>query len=125
MEKYLVSTNSFSIMTKDIIREKKSGLYKKLVLQVKFNMANDRHLTRLNERAEDAGSVLLRLNDALLAAMTDSYVEVPSKHLYYNLEMNFEAFINSNRSAQFVIRWKSYTSLGDQGSPKDGNFYTM
>lgn len=53
-------------------------------------MANDRHLTRLNEKADDAGSILDNLHMELKAVLADGYQTKPTITDYQNLQNNFD-----------------------------------
>lgn len=66
-------------------------------LQVDFNMANDRHLTRLNEKAEDAGSILDNLHGELKDAMGSEYHSRQATTDYQNLKTNFDVFCEQYR----------------------------
>ena len=55
-------------------------------------MANDRHLTRLNEKAEDAGTILDGLHDELKVVMDVDYQSKQAITDYENLENNFRVF---------------------------------
>lgn len=57
-------------------------------------MANDRHLNRLNERAEDAGSYLANIHTEVKAILADSYQERQARSEYENLEENFTKLMN-------------------------------
>ncbi|XP_067944025.1 uncharacterized protein [Watersipora subatra] len=60
-----------------------------LSTQIKFNMANDRHLNRLNDRAEDADSYLLDIRQEVKAILGDDYYERQARTEYENLSENF------------------------------------
>lgn len=65
--------------------------------QMDFNMANDRHLTRLNVRAEEAGDVLAVLHDKLRSAMSLMYNDNERVHAHQNLLVNFDSYMSYNR----------------------------
>ena len=60
-------------------------------------MANDRTLTRLNEKAEDSGSILEGLHDILRDTMAGDYQTRQAVHEYINLQTNFEVFCTQYR----------------------------
>ena len=68
-----------------------------LLPQVDFNMANDRHLTRVNEKAEDAGNILEGLHDILRDTMDTEYQSRQTITSYQNLQNNFEVFCTQYR----------------------------
>lgn len=52
-------------------------------------MANDRHMNRLNERAEDAGSYLADIQTEIKAILGEDYYEKQARTNYENLAENF------------------------------------
>jgi len=52
-------------------------------------MANDRHLVRLNDKAEDAGSYLTVIHEEIRNLLGEDYYERPARTDYQNLEENF------------------------------------
>lgn len=70
--------------------------------QIDFNMANDKHLTRLNEKTDDADTVLNGLHDQLKDTMGLEYYHRAAIHEYKNLESNFEKLCAKFRYAIFV-----------------------
>ncbi|KAF6023187.1 hypothetical protein EB796_018520 [Bugula neritina] len=69
----------------DMARKHKEALN----TQIKFNMANDRHLVRLNDKAEDAGSYLTVIHEEIRSLLGEDYYERPARTDYQNLEENF------------------------------------
>ncbi|XP_067949062.1 uncharacterized protein [Watersipora subatra] len=97
----------------DLRRETKSlqkhieDLHKKqreeLKAQVDFNMANDRQLTRLNEKAEDSGSILDNLHAELKKTMDSDYQSKQAISDYKNLENNFKVFCNQYQEMASLV----------------------
>lgn len=60
-------------------------------------MANDRHLNRLNEKAEDAGSYLATIHIEVRALLGDDYYERQARSELQNLEENFHKMLKHYR----------------------------
>lgn len=67
---------------------------------MKFNEANDRHLNRLNEKAEDAGTYLLKVSVEVKDILGDDYYEKQAKSDYENLQDNFTKVMSMHRSVE-------------------------
>ena len=66
-------------------------------LQIKFNMANDRHLNRVNERAEDAGTYLIGIDKEVRELLGEDYYERQARTAYQILEENFAKMVKRHK----------------------------
>ena len=66
-------------------------------LQIKFNMANDRHLNRVNERAEDAGTYLVGIDKEVRELLGEDYYERQARTAYQILEENFAKMVKRHK----------------------------
>ena len=56
-------------------------------------MANDRHLNRVNERAEDAGTYLIGIDKEVRELLGEDYYERQARTAYQILEENFAKMV--------------------------------
>lgn len=67
------------------------------MLQIKFNVANDRHLNRVNERAEDAGTYLADIDVHIRQMLGEDYYERQARTAYQILEENFDKVVKRHK----------------------------
>lgn len=60
-------------------------------------MANDRHLNRVNERAEDAGTYLADIDKHVRDLLGEDYYERQARTAYQILEENFAKMVKKHR----------------------------